>query len=626
MTSKLLNRHPSPLKGETLFPYILRLTQVNGYDTPGRIISYIGNRHAFRSTFDLRKLAAAANRTFEESAEISYSSGHKSSRAVLLGHEVRPHDLRLQNPQVCPECVEKSGIIEAHFELGAMIACPLHGTVLLSGCPNCRHPMTWLRPRLLQCRCGADLSGGVRAVVSQPVRDLLDIVRRKVHRLPMPDEYSSGIPCQQLGIMCLRSLLFSIESIGRRRGSSPSGLCEYEEIVSHASTVLSDWPNNLFRYLDRLTPDKTNESELLLTEGEIKSLYQSLQKIKPIEDANFFRKAISLYAINHRGRGSVVAKIRASELKTANFMSKPNVARLLGVCDATIDRLVRDGLLSPSRTKRGRRATVWFAVEDVRELRKEPGNVYSNSEAARMLGVPESVLRILRSNSDFRVSNLLKGSHGFHERDIATFKSRLMALRSERGRGNFTGEFISFSGIVKNTHCTAQMKADMVSRVLSGALPVVGCHGNRHQGLFFSKEQFLKFMRCDHSSRLFEKGQGVRTPADALVTSGTAARVLQCSPRAIPRLMHLGHLQGQSRAHTKWINSDSLAKFESQFIRINSLASRLHLSSLALIRVCKVHQIPLVVCELKGKRNEQQCFVSKRDERRICEYQLKQKR
>lgn len=168
-----------------------------------------------------------------------------------MEHVLRPCDLRLESPRICPECINQFGFIEAHFDLSVMIACPIHRKQLLSLCRRCNKSLSWYRPGLLECDCGASLREPQSIVASQETLDVLDIVRRKVLRLSIPNQYSSGIPVAYLAPLRLCALLFLIDDLGLRQSSRVTNIDDYDRIVPFASHLLAHWPSNYLRNLEQ---------------------------------------------------------------------------------------------------------------------------------------------------------------------------------------------------------------------------------------------------------------------------------------------------------------------------------------------------------------------------------------
>ena len=68
VSAELLVRHPAPFPTESLFGYILRLSEENGYTTPWTLFLTAGMKeHEIRGTgVRVRKLARIANRPSSE--------------------------------------------------------------------------------------------------------------------------------------------------------------------------------------------------------------------------------------------------------------------------------------------------------------------------------------------------------------------------------------------------------------------------------------------------------------------------------------------------------------------------------------------------------------------------------
>ena len=222
MTTPLLVRHPAPFLTESLFGYILRLSEENGYTTPWSLLLLAQIRqHEARSTgIQVAKLAQVSNRPQTELESISYRwPGDRPRSCRLLGHLLTPWELVVTRPKLCPECVAEKGFIEAHFDLALMTGCPVHSRSLLSRCPGCMKPLRWFRPGLLECHCGASLRNADLPAISGAEADLLDIMRRKTLGLAAGRDYASGLPGSYLEVH--ESPATAV--IGRDAGKTPHG-------------------------------------------------------------------------------------------------------------------------------------------------------------------------------------------------------------------------------------------------------------------------------------------------------------------------------------------------------------------------------------------------------------------
>ncbi|OZI66705.1 TniQ family protein [Bordetella genomosp. 11] len=70
----------------------------------------------------------------------------------------RPYLVRYTRPQVCALCLRDIGYARAYWDLALATACTDHRCCLIERCPNCSRALSWRRPGLRLCWCGADLA------------------------------------------------------------------------------------------------------------------------------------------------------------------------------------------------------------------------------------------------------------------------------------------------------------------------------------------------------------------------------------------------------------------------------------------------------------------------------------
>jgi len=257
MNDLLLVRHAEPYPTESLLGYILRLCEENGYESLRDIyaLASMNPKDVRKSVAELRKLSAVTNWPAENLDTIAYSSPVGLPRwSRLLGHPVLPQDLNLTHPQFCPLCVRERGFLEAHWELSLMEACPVHQCSLLRFCPVCNRRIRWLRPGLLVCDCGGDLSNPDLLPIPDAEASLLDIVRRRALSGPGDLNAISGSPEYELTQMSLSSMLLTIRTIGKYRmiADGAKELNSRAGIVSAASRVFDSWPGNFLILVEDL--------------------------------------------------------------------------------------------------------------------------------------------------------------------------------------------------------------------------------------------------------------------------------------------------------------------------------------------------------------------------------------
>jgi hypothetical protein len=282
MSHPLLVRHPPPYLTESLLGYVVRLTEANGYASPRNLYRLAGMNGGETSatTFGCSKFAAIATHPASCLERIAFKPSLSESPTLsLLGNRVGASDLNLTGAKVCPDCVAEKGFIEAHWHIELMVACPIHEQSAVWFCPKCKHRLSWMRPGLLTCRCGASLSVDMHITYSKPDLWLLDLIRQKALGDQTPPVRESIMPDEQLATTSLQSLLSLIRFLGKYRmiASWSKRPQMGKNILQAAAVVLTDWPDNFLKLLRDLSPQATEDIELVLA-GDFADVYEAVHK------------------------------------------------------------------------------------------------------------------------------------------------------------------------------------------------------------------------------------------------------------------------------------------------------------------------------------------------------------
>lgn len=146
---------PSPLPGEGLLGYLMRLTKINGYRSLRRVFGLAGYRTMPRNMphFDYPPLAELTRQPVELLYGLSYPFVGSGMR-ILLNQKVPSFFVEQNRPRICLACLQADFMIKAVWDLPLMVCCPEHGSYLLADCPECKQPLEWGRPDWDRCRCG----------------------------------------------------------------------------------------------------------------------------------------------------------------------------------------------------------------------------------------------------------------------------------------------------------------------------------------------------------------------------------------------------------------------------------------------------------------------------------------
>lgn len=123
----------------------------------------------------------------------------------------RAYLLRHAWPRLCPACVFEDGFAKAYWEVSIVTACWKHRCRLLDECFYCSRKITWRRPGLLECFCGASYVDQLIKVDDVSELEFSASVDQKLNSDP-----PFGIPaCRPLfRLLSLNSLLRLVWSLG----------------------------------------------------------------------------------------------------------------------------------------------------------------------------------------------------------------------------------------------------------------------------------------------------------------------------------------------------------------------------------------------------------------------------
>lgn len=597
----LLVRTPAPYPTESLLGFVLRVSELNGYESQGEVLAAAGlsqDQKRKKLRLDLGKLAAILGRPVEELQHLAYSSPERAERnGLLLGQPVVARHLRLSKPRFCPQCVAENGFIEAMWDLAHVIACPRHRRELIGACPNCGKHFGNFRKGLLTCGCGASLLRKDLPTVPDEIAGLMGIIARKALSNPAEERYAKRLPAHELSQMSLRTLLVTISSLGWQQLAS-DGLPREDSISSHvipASRVLRDWPKNFYSMMRRLgdmSASTTTHKTSFVRRHE--SLNGALfKKGLPAEEIRFIREAFIRYAKEEWRESFVRFKLPHEEGMEfeRKLLSRGEIAKHLGVSPLTVSKLQRQGKLPIDRYETGRSSVLFAEKSKLGIAKAELGKSLGERDAARFLGLPISVLRHLRQTRVLEAKQLAIPLAAYHEADLKAFSEKVMK------------------------HALAPTLKDVVPVTFQGERDIVRLRDLHKRARFLSTKGAASPILALLDGRLLAVGSIGPTPGDLLVdmndvrplilesrrsalhhtiSAAESAVLLHCDISVIYGLVGAGHLASITKPWGRRITEESLTKFSDSFVSLAFLAKTHEVSSNALIRICDRNGTPLL--------------------------------
>ena len=550
----LITPHPKP--AESLQGFILRTSEENGYDSPIRILNHAGMRwmesRSARPSLD--KLAALYGRGADSLMEIGCVPDpnvrlKQGKCQTIMGHTLPMRYFLYKHHRICPECVLEQGAIESYWELRHAVACPVHGRLGVTVCPACNRSLDWLRRGLLVCRCGQDLSQ-VRGKMLRRGRmlTLLGLIRSKLRGEPLDSAQldAAGFPVDAMQQISLGTLLGIVD----RFDHSVRHLDAYKgkrgvtaEIIGlrGAEDILSDWPHGLHTYLLRVHLNSNPQG----LRGRYDAFYETFFKSElPADEVAFLKKEFMEFGQQRwglTGAEQLLVTKRADEL-TRPVMDAPGARR-------------KDSMI------------------------ESDGATLTLKEASIRVGVPSSVLKLLRESGTYQARYRTSSEDGFHEKDLDRFRVELIGDAQEIIRP-CSGTHVSLSELVHMPLGNQQIKADVVAAVHGGTLKPIGRAGDSPGTLILVRSQVADLIRV---SKVRNSG---------LVSTSEAARQLVCSRAVVRRLALDGVVEYVEKPLGALIRQESLDQFAAQYV-----------SCLAIARAngCGVSRV-MNLCEMVGVR------------------------
>ncbi len=144
MRKRSLINSADPFCDESFLGYLLRLTELNHYDSLTWIlrlaiiqVNPLGKLALIStgSPSDLKSLEQLTGIDQARLATLSYipvANGGKVNDYRIFGNLVPRYTIRLRRPKICPRCLAETPYARKIWELAAVTACPIHKTLLES--------------------------------------------------------------------------------------------------------------------------------------------------------------------------------------------------------------------------------------------------------------------------------------------------------------------------------------------------------------------------------------------------------------------------------------------------------------------------------------------------------------
>jgi hypothetical protein len=152
-----LAARPSPVVGESLNGYLLRVGKMNCLFQPSEIFDVLG---CYQSTCRYRgwhqticnDMRLALEKKLERPMDASLNHFELMDNLSWLSALDRIiQDIYYGYPRICPQCIGERGVLDWRWNLAITSTCPKHSAPLISACPKCNKALKWSSNLLIGC-------------------------------------------------------------------------------------------------------------------------------------------------------------------------------------------------------------------------------------------------------------------------------------------------------------------------------------------------------------------------------------------------------------------------------------------------------------------------------------------
>lgn len=511
---------------ESSLGYVLRLCELNGFDRPPFRFSRFHDPQNFSS-------------------------------AEASAYEALPTSMKVQGrARICPDCLDEMMFARFLWNIKPYIACHVHQRLLVDGCPACGKPLSWRRPGLLQCLCGASLRQGPR-VYATPLQVMVASMlnERLMGQVPGSEPAISGSDVETIATL---SWFFGTDpnlSNWRSAYLAKPSVLESGAIVERGGRTLSRWPSSFDGWL-----------ETRLKEGGEIELYFWLRRLR----SALGESAFSLMEQAGRfldQRDDVTPLRRDAFFATRrSWIVAGDVARQLRVTNATVAGWVDGGELEARIVRRAQRSTRLISRQSLSVLRARLALEIGVQEAMERLNISRGQLRGLRHAG--LVDARRRGTWWrYNATSIEHLQWRLNAV----AKPHPSDETISITDCGRGWRLPIE---NLALEALAGQRPIY------HDG------------SCGGGMRAFVIARPVqRNPGGASVPFNRAAADLRVAQRMIAILVKAGCLIQTIDAGRPAITCASLADCKTEFVTSAVIANALGTNTRSVISYLKAQGV-----------------------------------
>lgn len=254
-------------------------------------------------------------------------------------------------PRFCPECLREKGYWRFGWEILFFDACPVHHAWLMDRCPTCNQYLSWKRPELLRCACGAWLASHSLTRCPDSVARLSEALAHCIEPKEGEAPISITQPMQVGQLQRLVRLLGAYgDPFAMPKPQKILGTVRLDvswHLTSLAAEIIDQWPQSFFSMLSQMNDDPSTLGAGRLR-GRFGHFYSLLYRGLPEPEFDFLRHAFEEFVSEH-WRGSFGGHNRwmVERLpKKLAWIPAKHARQILGVSQRRLQTLIATGVMS----------------------------------------------------------------------------------------------------------------------------------------------------------------------------------------------------------------------------------------------------------------------------------------
>lgn len=429
---------PSVKKGESIWGYLLRASDLNGYETPIDFLRYAGLTESESRNIQvpIKKLENLFLENSEKLSKTSYSlsdiksSDYKKRVHKFMGYKVPSQYINAKGMKICPECIKEKGYIDSFWDLIYAVGCDVHKRKLITKCPNCNKNISRYRKGMLICSCGHDLSNEKGDVIeSEELILLLRFMKSKTYRKKIDNNRYKNVDfplehLKKINIVTLLSLIWRF-TYNYSYATGVKKENRYDSML-RAAYIFSNWPNGFYGYMAGLGKNLVSKGRVFASyRRQFLGFNNSLKsKSLPAKEVKFIYDEFINYGLNH-WKTAVVDKRMCKEFSGERTIVGINgLAERLRVRPSKAKHLVELGVIKVVNHPMSKSVKYLFDLSYKLPFKDGKGSSVSARDSAKYLCLPVSVLNKLREDGVYSINYIPAKMKSYHQMDLDRLKKK----------------------------------------------------------------------------------------------------------------------------------------------------------------------------------------------------------